>query len=52
MGVRGLWLLCEVVLMDVMFEFLGINDKKLYVIKEYVEEKLSKVIIKKLKVVF
>ncbi len=51
LGARGLRSLCEAALTDAMFELPGTNDKKLHVTKEYVEEKLSKATIKKLKAV-
>ena len=51
LGARGLRSLCEATLTDAMFELPGTNDKKLHVTKEYVEEKLSKATIKKLKAV-
>ena len=51
LGARGLRSLCEAALTDAMFELPGTNDKKLHVTKDYVEEKLSKATIKKLKAV-
>ena len=51
LGARGLRSLCEAALTDAMYELPGTNDKKLHVTKEYVEEKLSKATIKKLKAV-
>lgn len=51
LGARGLRSLCEAVLTDAMYELPGSNDQKLHVTKEYVEEKLSKSTIKKLKAV-
>ncbi|MEM7087394.1 MAG: ATP-dependent Clp protease ATP-binding subunit ClpX [Bacteroidota bacterium] len=51
LGARGLRSLCEAVLTDAMYELPGGNDKKLHVTQEYVEEKLSKSTIKKLKAV-
>lgn len=51
LGARGLRSLCEAALTDAMYELPGTNDKKLHVTKEYVEDKLSKATIKKLKAV-
>lgn len=51
LGARGLRSLCEAVLTDAMYELPGGDDKELHVTKEYVEEKLSKSTIKKLKAV-
>ncbi len=51
LGARGLRSLCEEVLTDAMFELPGSETKKLNVTKSYVEQKLSKTTIKKLKAV-
>jgi len=51
LGARGLRSLCEAVLTDAMYELPGSGDQKLHVTMEYVEEKLSKSTIKKLKAV-
>jgi ATP-dependent Clp protease ATP-binding subunit ClpX len=48
---RGLRSLCEAVLTDAMFEMPDGNDKTLEVSREYVEQKLNKSTIKKLKAV-
>ncbi|MBL4663332.1 MAG: ATP-dependent Clp protease ATP-binding subunit ClpX [Flavobacteriaceae bacterium] len=51
LGARGLRSLCEAVLTDAMYELPGSDDKSLHVTMEYVEEKLNKSTIKKLKAV-
>jgi len=51
LGARGLRSLCEAVLTDAMFEMPDGEEKILEVNKEYVESKLSKSTIKKLKAV-
>tara|TARA_B100000809_G_scaffold266293_1_gene328320 strand:- start:10741 stop:11973 length:1233 start_codon:yes stop_codon:yes gene_type:complete len=51
LGARGLRSLCEAVLTDAMFEMPDGNDKSLEVSREYVEQKLNKSTIKKLKAV-
>ncbi|HPE83328.1 MAG: ATP-dependent Clp protease ATP-binding subunit ClpX [Aequorivita sp.] len=51
LGARGLRSLCEAVLTDAMYDLPGTDETKLRVTKEYVEEKLSKSTIKKLKAV-
>ncbi|MCZ6594074.1 MAG: ATP-dependent Clp protease ATP-binding subunit ClpX [Bacteroidetes bacterium] len=51
LGARGLRSLCEAVLTDAMFELPSTEVRKLYVTREYAEEKLSKSTIKKLKAV-
>jgi ATP-dependent Clp protease ATP-binding subunit ClpX len=51
LGARGLRSLCEAVLTDAMFEMPDGNDKSLEVSREYVERKLNKSTIKKLKAV-
>jgi len=51
LGARGLRSLCEAVLTDAMFELPGTEDKELHVTKDYVQEKLNKTTIKKLKAV-
>lgn len=51
LGARGLRSLCEAVLTDAMYELPSSEDKKLHVTAEYVEEKLNKSTIKKLKAV-
>ena len=51
LGARGLRSLCEAVLTDAMYELPGGDDKELHVTRDYVEEKLSKSTIKKLKAV-
>ncbi len=51
LGARGLRSLCEAVLTDAMYELPGTDDKFLQVTEEYVEEKLNKSTIKKLKAV-
>ena len=51
LGARGLRSLCEAVLTDAMFEMPDGKDKSLEVSKEYVEQKLNKSTIKKLKAV-
>ena len=51
LGARGLRSLCEAILTDAMYEMPDGNDKVLEVSKEYVEQKLNKSTIKKLKAV-
>ena len=51
LGARGLRSLCEAVLTDAMFEMPDSKQNKLEVSKEYVEQKLNKSTIKKLKAV-
>ena len=51
LGARGLRSLCETVLTDAMFEMPDGNDKSLEVNKEYVQAKLNKSTINKLKAV-
>ncbi len=51
LGARGLRSLCEAVLTDAMFEMPDSNEKNLQVTKDYVEKKLNKSTIKKLKAV-
>ncbi len=51
LGARGLRSLCEAVLTDAMYEMPGTQETKLTVTKDYVEQKLSKSTIKKLKAV-
>ncbi|MEN3323429.1 ATP-dependent Clp protease ATP-binding subunit ClpX [Mariniflexile soesokkakense] len=51
LGARGLRSLCEEILTDAMFEMPSGNDKKLNVTKTYVEDKLVKTTLKKLKAV-
>ncbi len=51
LGARGLRSLCEAVLTDAMYELPGTDDKILNVTEEYVQEKLNKATIKKLKAV-
>lgn len=51
LGARGLRSLCEEILTDAMFELPSSNDKKLNVTKTYVEDKLVKTTLKKLKAV-
>ncbi|MFG6687998.1 ATP-dependent Clp protease ATP-binding subunit ClpX [Mariniflexile sp. HNIBRBA6329] len=51
LGARGLRSLCEEILTDAMFELPSSNDKKLNVTKAYVEDKLVKTTLKKLKAV-
>ena len=51
LGARGLRSLCEEILTDAMFEMPSNNSKKLNVTKAYVEDKLVKTTIKKLKAV-
>ena len=51
LGARGLRSLCEAVLTDAMYELPGSDDNELHVTRDYVEEKLSKSTIKKLKAV-
>jgi ATP-dependent Clp protease ATP-binding subunit ClpX len=51
LGARGLRSLCEAILTDAMFEMPDGNDKTLEVSREYVEQKLNKSTIKKLKAV-
>jgi len=51
LGARGLRSLCEAVLTDAMFELPGSDEERLNVTIDYVEEKLSKTTIKKLKAV-
>jgi ATP-dependent Clp protease ATP-binding subunit ClpX len=51
LGARGLRSLCEAVLTDAMYEMPDGNDKILEVSREYVEQKLNKSTIKKLKAV-
>ncbi|WP_445734510.1 ATP-dependent Clp protease ATP-binding subunit ClpX [Mariniflexile sp.] len=51
LGARGLRSLCEEVLTDAMFEMPSGTDKKLHVTKTYVEDKLVKTTLKKLKAV-
>jgi ATP-dependent Clp protease ATP-binding subunit ClpX len=51
LGARGLRSLCEEILTDAMFELPGEDTKTLSVTKEYAENKLSKLTLKKLKAV-
>ncbi len=51
LGARGLRSLCEAVLTDAMFELPDSKEKKLEVSRVYVERKLNKSTIKKLKAV-
>ena len=51
LGARGLRSLCEEILTDAMFELPSSNEKKLNVTKLYVEDKLVKTTLKKLKAV-
>jgi len=51
LGARGLRSLCEEILTDAMFELPSSNEKKLNVTKSYVEDKLVKTTLKKLKAV-
>jgi len=51
LGARGLRSLCEAVLTDAMYELPGTDDKVLRVTKDYVQEKLDRSTIKKLKAV-
>ncbi len=51
LGARGLRSLCEEILTDAMFELPSSNVKKLHVSKEYVEDKLDKTTLKRLKAV-
>ncbi|MBS9766087.1 MAG: ATP-dependent Clp protease ATP-binding subunit ClpX [Flavobacteriaceae bacterium] len=51
LGARGLRSLCEAVLVDAMFELPSSDEKKLVVNEKYVEEKLQKTVLKKLKAV-
>ena len=51
LGARGLRSLCEAVLTDAMFELPDSKEKKLEVSRIYVERKLNKSTIKKLKAV-
>ena len=51
LGARGLRSLCEAVLTDAMFELPDSKEKKLEVSRDYVESKLNKSTIKKLKAV-
>ena len=51
LGARGLRSLCEAVLTDAMFELPDSKEKKLEVSRIYVEQKLNKSTIKKLKAV-
>jgi ATP-dependent Clp protease ATP-binding subunit ClpX len=51
LGARGLRSLCEAVLTDAMFEMPDGEEKTLEVTRDYVEDKLNKSTIKKLKAV-
>ncbi|EKF54015.1 ATP-dependent protease ATP-binding subunit ClpX [Galbibacter marinus] len=51
LGARGLRSLCETVLTDAMFELPSSKEKELIVDKQYVEEKLTKATVNKLKAV-
>ncbi|HLT53561.1 MAG TPA: ATP-dependent Clp protease ATP-binding subunit ClpX [Flavobacteriaceae bacterium] len=51
LGARGLRSLCEEILTDAMFELPSSDETELKVTKEYAEEKLSKMALKKLKAV-
>ncbi|MCM5664312.1 ATP-dependent Clp protease ATP-binding subunit ClpX [Galbibacter mesophilus] len=51
LGARGLRSLCETVLTDAMFELPSTSEDKLVVDKDYVEDKLTKVTVNKLKAV-
>ncbi|QLE01601.1 ATP-dependent Clp protease ATP-binding subunit ClpX [Galbibacter sp. BG1] len=51
LGARGLRSLCETVLTDAMFDLPSSKEDKLVVDKEYVEDKLTKVTVNKLKAV-
>jgi ATP-dependent Clp protease ATP-binding subunit ClpX len=51
LGARGLRSLCEAVLTDAMFEMPDGDERTLKVTRDYVEDKLNKSTIKKLKAV-
>lgn len=51
LGARGLRSLCETILTDAMFDLPSSKENKLVVNKEYVEEKLNKITVNKLKAV-
>ena len=51
LGARGLRSLCETVLTDAMFELPSTKESELIVDKQYVEEKLTKATVNKLKAV-
>ncbi|EIJ38829.1 ATP-dependent Clp protease ATP-binding subunit ClpX [Galbibacter orientalis] len=51
LGARGLRSLCETILTDAMFDLPSSKENKLEVNKEYVEEKLNKITVNKLKAV-
>jgi ATP-dependent Clp protease ATP-binding subunit ClpX len=51
LGARGLRSLCEAVLTDAMYDLPGTDETNIQVTREYVEEKLNKSTIKKLKAV-
>ncbi|MGB8704587.1 MAG: ATP-dependent Clp protease ATP-binding subunit ClpX, partial [Gillisia sp.] len=51
LGARGLRSLCEAILTDAMFEMPESGETKLKVTKEYVEDKLNKSTLSKLKAV-
>ena len=51
LGARGLRSLCETMLTDPMLDLPSSNENKLEVNKEYVEEKLNKITVNKLKAV-
>ncbi|MBN2349276.1 MAG: ATP-dependent Clp protease ATP-binding subunit ClpX [Bacteroidales bacterium] len=50
LGARGLRSICEVIMMDTMFELPSTNIDKLQVTKKYAKEKMEKVNLKRLKV--
>jgi len=51
LGARGLRSLCEAILTDAMFELPSTNETELKVTKKYVEDKINKSTLKKLKAV-
>ena len=50
LGARGLRSICEVIMMDAMFELPSSETKKVIITKKYAEDKLERVNLKRLKV--
>ncbi len=50
LGARGLRSICEVIMMDAMFELPSSETKKIVITKKYAEDKLERVNLKRLKV--
>lgn len=50
LGARGLRSLCEAILTDAMYEFPGSDESELHIDKHYVEEALTKNLLKRLEI--